>query len=429
MKSFNKTFLSFIFVSLFAVGFLGYKNNPENTVNPVEYVLSQIENVSAKPEGTFDRAWRIIKNNYIDKTYNHQDWERWLARYDNRIKTNNDTHVAIETMVESLNDPYSRFLSPEEFAEQDRNIDAKVIGIGVYIASIKGNTIIANVIEGSPAEKSGLKPEDRILSVNGKSVKGISLNKIAEMVRGKEGTTVKITILREKTQIEKNIIRKEVKIKSVKYSILKNNYAYIRLSTFISNDAAYEMVEALEKTKNTKGIILDLRGNHGGLLPNAVLISNMFISKGNIVSIVDRNGKSQDYNAEPDRLITQKPMVVLIDNESASASEILSGALKDHKRAELIGEKTFGKGLVQRILKLPDGSGINLTIAKYLTPNGHDIGHKGIEPDYKVVMTEKHFIAKKDAQLEKAKQILASKIYLNERVASGKKNTVKYKAN
>ncbi len=420
MKSFNKTVLSVIFIAMFAVGLIGYKYNPENTVNPVEYVISSIENLTVTPEGNFDRAWRIVKNNYIDKTYNHQDWERWIARYDDKIKTNNDSYVAIESMVESLNDPYSRFLTPDEFAEQDRNIDAKVFGIGVHISDIKGNVVIVNVIEDSPAAKAGLKAGDKILRINGKSVKGLSLNKVAELVRGAEGTKVTLVVLRGQKQLTKSILREEVKIKAVKYSILKNNYAYIKISTFISTNTACEVAEALEKTKKTSGIILDLRGNHGGLLPNAILISNMFIKNGTIVSIVDRNGKSEEYKAEPERLITKKPMVVLINNESASASEILSGALKDHKRALLVGEKTFGKGLVQRILKLPDGSGINLTIAKYLTPDGNDIGHKGIEPDYKVVMTEKQFFARKDVQLDKAKQVLTTEIYLNKQTASKK---------
>jgi len=420
MKPFNIKNLSVIFILLFAVGVIGYKHNPENTSNPVEYVLSSMETVEVTPKGVYDNAWRIVKNNYIDKSYNHQDWDKWKTRYEDKIFTAADAHVAIDSMVESLNDPYSRFLSPEEFAEQDRNIDAKVSGIGVNIADIKGNILIVNVIEETPAEKSGLKAGDRILSVNGKSVKGFSLNKVAESVRGRQGTKVTLVILRNNKQITKNILRGEIKLKSVKYKILNNNIAYIRIATFLSSSTAYEVAEALKKTRKAKGIILDLRGNHGGLFPNAVLIANMFLEKGRIVSVVDRSGNSQEYNAEPEREMTLKPMVVLVNNESASASEILSGALKDHKRAYLIGEKTFGKGLVQRILKLPDGSGVNLTIAKYLTPNGHDIGHKGIEPDYKVSLTRKQILAKNDAQLEKAKQVLTSKIYLNERLAAKK---------
>ncbi len=418
-----KSKLTTVFLILLLVASAGvwaYKHNYENTQTPFEYMLSSIENTNLTSCGIFNRAWRIVKNNYIDKNYNHQNWNKWLHRYKNQIKTKQDSYVAIQSMIESLNDPYSRFLKPEEFAEQDRNIDAKLFGIGVHISNIKGNTVIVNIIEDTPASKSGLKAGDRILKVNNKSTKGLSLKEIADAVRGKAGTKVLLVILRDKKQLNKSILRKEIKIKAVKAKILDNKYAYIKISTFISNETAYEVAEALQKTKKAEGIIIDLRGNHGGLLPNAISISNMFIKRGTIVSIVDRNGKKQELKAEPDGIITIKPMVVLINEESASASEILSGALKDHKRALLVGETTFGKGLVQRILKLPDGSGINLTIAKYLTPNGNDIGHKGIEPDYKIAMTEKQFLSGKDPQLAKAKQILAEEIAKNKKTASKK---------
>ena len=422
MKSLKNILLSIVCLVFLAgmAGFAGYKNNPENVQNPAEYVFSSIENVSVTPVGVFDRAWRIIKNNYVDKTYNHQDWEKWKQRYDDKIKNQSDSDVAIESMVESLNDPYSRFLKPEEFTEQDRSIDAKLFGIGVHIAEIKGNVLIVNVIEDTPAAKSGLKSGDRILKVNNKSTKGLSLKEVADSVRGKAGTKVVMVILRDKKQITKKILREEIKIKSVKYKILDNKYAYIRISTFISSSTAYEVAEAIQATKKAKGIIIDLRGNHGGLLPNAISISNMFIKKGIIVSVVDRNGHKQQFDAEPENLMTSKPTVILVNDESASASEIFSGAMKDHKRALLVGEKTFGKGLVQRILKLPNGSGINLTVAKYLTPNGTDIGHKGIQPDYKVEMTDKEFFAGKDVQLNKAKQVLATEINKTKLAASAK---------
>lgn len=412
MKLIKNTVISIfcMFLLLGSAGIWAYKNDPENAQNPTEYVLSSIENANVTPDGVFNRAWRIVKNNYLDKTCNDQNWDKWQKRYDDKVKNKEDSYVAIDSMVESLNDPYSRFLKPDEFAEQDRSIDAKLFGIGVHIADFKGNAVIVNVIEDTPAAKAGLKTGDRILKVNNKSTKGIPLKDIADSVRGKAGTKVVLVLLRDKKQLTKTISRKEIKLKSVKYKILDKKYAYIKISTFISENTAYEVAEALKSTEKTKGIIIDLRGNHGGLLPNAIMISNMLIKKGIIVSVVDRNGGKQEFKAEPESFITSKPAIVLINGESASASEILSGALKDHKRALLIGETTFGKGLVQRILKLPDGSGINLTVAKYLTPNGIDIGHKGIKPDYKVVMTEKELITGKDIQLNKAIQVLASEL-------------------
>jgi len=423
MKTNKKTFISIFFLVLLlgAAGSWAYKNNAENSQNPVEYVLSSIENINVTPEVIFNKTWRIVKNNYIDATCNHQDWKRWQERYGDKIKTKEDSYVAIKSMVESLNDPYTRFLTPDEFAEQDRSIDAKLFGIGVHIADIKGNAVIVNVIEDTPASKSGLKAGDRILKVNGKSTKGLPLKDVADAVRGKAGTKVVLVLLRDKKQLTKAILRQEIKIKSVKYKMLDDKYAYIKISTFISTDTAYEEAALRGFPEKAKGIIIDLRGNHGGLLPNAIMISNMFIKKGTIVSVVDRNGSKQEFKAESENVITSKPTVILINGESASASEILSGALKDHKRALLVGETTFGKGLVQRILKLPDGSGINLTIAKYLTPNGNDIGHKGIKPDYKIVMTEKQFLSGKDPQLSKAKQVLAAELNKTKIAASQNK--------
>lgn len=416
----NKYLIAALCLLFLLVGFNVSQLNEENAQNPAEYISAIFENFSSSPEAVFERSWRIVKNNYIDKTYNHQDWKRWEKHYKGKLKTKEDSYVAIESMLESLNDPYTRFLKPSEFSEQGMTIDAKLYGIGVHISDFKGNIIIVNVIEETPAAKSGLKAGDRIIKIDNKSIKGLSLKEVADAVRGKAGTKVILEVLRDKKLLTKTITREEISLKSVKYKMLDNKYAYIRISTFISTDTSYEMLEALDATRDAKGIILDVRGNHGGLLPNAVDISNMFLDEGTIVSIVDRNGHKNDYNVEPDKKVTSKPLVVLIDNESASASEILSGALKDHKRAMLIGEKTFGKGLVQRILELPDGSGINLTVAKYLTPSGRDIGHKGIEPDYKVSLSRREYFAGKDPQLDKAKKVLAAEINLNEKMASGK---------
>jgi len=390
--------------------FVFLKNGGENTENAIDYALSSVENINITPEGVFNRSWRVIKNSYIDKSYNHQTWDKWPKRYKNKIKTKQDSYVAIDTMMESLNDPYSRFLKPDEFEEQDRNIDAKLFGIGVHISEVKGKIIIVNIIEDTPASKSGLKAGDRILKVNNESIKGLSLKDVAEKIRGIAGSTVTLEIIRNNKNIVKQIRRESITIKAVKSKMLDNNIAYIKITTFISNDTSLEVLNALNQTKSCKGIILDLRGNHGGLLPNAIEISNMFLKKGTIVSIVDRNNNKETIDAEPYRMVSSKPLVVLIDGESASASEILSGALKDHKRAVLVGEKTFGKGLVQRILRLPDGSGLNLTIAKYLTPKGYDINKKGIQPDISIKLNQENLAEGKDNQLKKAIEVINKEI-------------------
>ncbi len=397
------------FLILTSLYFSHFKNDKNIKIGNFKQALERID-ITKSPRGNFLSAWHALNSQYIDSTFNHQEWPKWKDRYFRAIKTKQDCYLAINTMLESLNDPYTRFLPPSEFEEQDRNIDAKLFGIGVHISKIKDNVVVVNVIEDTPAYKAKLKMGDIIFKVNDTLTKGLTLKEVAQIVRGKAGTVVNLTIIREKKELIKKVTREEIYIKSVKHKILENKYAYINLSSFISSDATEEMRQALKKTNNTQGLILDLRGNNGGLLPNAILISNMFLSKGTIVSIVDKNGNKQTIKAKHSRMLSTKPMVILINGGSASASEILSGALKENNRAKLVGGKTFGKGLVQKIHQLPDGSGINITVAKYLTPNGNDINKKGIEPDYLVKLTKKDFINLKDPQLDKAIEVLAMEV-------------------
>jgi carboxyl-terminal processing protease len=350
----------------------------------------------------FLQSWSTLKDEFLDKTLNHQNWDNWKDKYIDEINNKEDAYVAIESMIESLNDPYTRFLRPEDFQDQTSSIDAKICGIGVSITSLNGHTIVMDIIEGTPAQKAGLKEGDIISKVGKVSVNGYRLRKVVDMVRGKEGTAVKLTIIRNKKPLQKVITRENFNIKSVNYKIIDKKIAYIKIISFISQDTSKEFAEALLKTKNTQGLIVDLRGNHGGLLENAVMIADMFIKKGNIVSIVEKDQHKKNIDVESVGLYTEKPLVVLVDGSSASASEILSGALKDHKRAYLVGEKTYGKGLVQKVIPLNQKAGINITIAKYLTPNGNDINKIGIQPDYKVAYTKEDFLAKKDPQLNKA---------------------------
>ena len=215
--------------------------------------------------------------------------------------------------------------------------------------------------------------------------------------------------MRNKERINKKIIRKEIKIKTVK-SYIEKNIGYIQISSFISNSTPNEFLEALENTNNSQGLIVDLRGNTGGLLTNAVFVANLFIEKGRLVSIVGRNGYRYDVMARDTDLEIKKPVIVLVNGASASASEILSGALKDYHKAKIIGTKTYGKGMVQKIIPLPNETGLNLTIAKYLTPKGKDINKKGISPDIEVDFTQKDISERKDVQLETAKYILEKMI-------------------
>ena len=353
----------------------------------------------------FENTWAEIRDNYYDASLNRQIWYRWKEHYRGKIKTEADAKVAIDTMLASLNDPYSKYMDKAEYKEQNASIASKIVGIGVNIASMSGKITIMNVMDGSPAQSVNLQPNDIILSVDGKEISGMPIADVATLVKGKENSLVEITILRNNEKITKKIVRKEIKIKTVKSEIDKN-IGYIQISTFVSATTPNDFLDALEKTRSTEGLIIDLRGNTGGLLPNAVFIANLFIPEGNIVSIVGRDGYKFDISAQDLDFKINKPMIILVDGNSASASEILSGALKDYNKALLLGTRTYGKGMVQKIIPLQNETGLNLTIAKYLTPKGNDINQKGIEPDYKVEFTINDIKNQNDIQLATAKNIL-----------------------
>jgi len=359
----------------------------------------------------YDEVWKLIDTKYVDSSQNNQDWHKWRHKYDSFIKNDKDAYVSIETMLASLNDPYTRFLDPEQFADETQSISGTLFGIGVQIGVKDDKLTVIAPIENTPADKAGLKANDFITEINSKSTKGMSVKDAADLIRGEKGTTVNLLIKREGTADKLyTITRDKIDIKSVsitnpKGEKIPKNVGYIRLNSFLSHTASNEIRDALKKLDDKDGYILDIRSNPGGLLTNAINISDMFLSSGLIVSTVDRDGYKETQKAicHP---VTEKPLVVLIDGGSASASEILSGALKDNGRALLIGTKSFGKGLVQEINKLPGGSGVNITTQKYLTPNGTDINKKGITPDIEVKNTEEDIKNKKDKQLEKADEVL-----------------------
>ena len=390
---------------LFALNnFLMHKNTA-----PVVDTPELINHNHVSSQRLFDNVWEEIRDNYYDPDLNDQNWERWKSRYHGKIKTDEDAKVAIDTMLASLDDPYSRFLTRAEYSDQNTSINSKITGIGVNIATIAGKIHIINVIEGTPAQSANLLPNDIIVAIDGKDVSGMPLSDVANLVRGPENSIVELTILRNNDKLVKKVVRKEIKIKTVRSSVDKN-IGYIKINTFIGSTTPNEFLDALEKTKDTEGLIIDLRGNTGGLLPNAIFIANLFIPEGKIVSIVGRGGYKYDILAQNTEFGVKKPLVVLIDGASASASEILSGALKDYHKAKLIGTRTYGKGMVQKIIPMQNETGLNLTIAKYLTPKGTKKKKKGIEPDIKVTFSINDLKNRNDAQLNAAKNYLSKMI-------------------
>ena len=374
-------------------------------------IASPMATMADSPAELYDNVWRLINTKYVDVSDNSQIWTRWRNKYQNKLETPEDAYVAIETMLTSLNDPYTRFLDPKEFAEETSSIKGSLKGIGVQIGLKDGNLVVIEPVVGSPAEKAGLQADDRILEINGVSTKGISIEKAADQIRGEIGTNVKLLVKRKDSELTFNVTRAEIEVKAVttKPPIdvkVPDDIQYIRLSSFISKNASSEIRDILVKSRDKKGYILDLRSNPGGLLSNAVIMSRMFLRPNEvIVSTVDRYGYKETVKSSGGK-ITNKPLVVLINKGSASASEIFSGAMKDNHRATIVGEQSFGKGLVQEINKLPDDAGVNITIQRYLTPSGNDIHKKGITPDVVVKLTDENIKNKDDVQLKEAIKIL-----------------------
>ena len=371
----------------------------------------------------YDMVWKIVNTKYLDRTNNGQDWDKWRHKYDDKIKTPEDAYVAIDTMIASLNDKYTRFVTPKEFEEEKSMIKGSLFGIGIQIGLRDGKILIISPIEGTPGERAGLLAEDEILAIDGASTKDMTIDKAADKIRGKKGTAVELLIKRKDSPNKTyKIVRDEIEIKSISEKVPENfelddKIAYIRLSSFMGRNVGNEFEDLMVKYKNKEGIIIDLRANTGGLLNNAIQISDLFLNNEIIVSTVDRDGY-KDTSRSSKRYFSSLPLVVLINKGSASASEIMSGALKDNQRAILIGENTFGKGLVQEVKSLsPFAAGLNITVQKYLTPNGTDINKKGIAPDIEVKLTEEDVKAKNDVQLKKAQEVLLQMIQ-NEKMSA-----------
>jgi carboxyl-terminal processing protease len=346
------------------------------------------------PKELVDEVWQIIDRTYVDGTFNQVDWKKVRNDYLKRsYKTNEDAYKAIREMVKQIGDPYTRFMDPQEFRNMKIDTSGELTGVGIQLAAdekTKKLTVISP-IEDSPAFTAGILAKDIILKIDDKSTEGMDVNKAVTLIRGPVGTQVKLTILRGTKQMDYAIKRARIEIHPVRSSTVpspQGKVGYIRLVQFSAN-APTDMQKAIEKLEKQQvsGYVLDLRGNPGGLLYTSVDIARMWLAKGAIVSTKSRTGE-QDKEQANGRSLTNKPLVVLVDGGSASASEILSGALQDNRRAVLIGTKTFGKGLVQSVRQVGKDSGLAVTIAKYYTPNGRDINKHGIDPDVEVKLTE-----------------------------------------
>jgi len=316
---------------------------------------------------------------------------------------------AIKGVVESLGDPYSVYMPPKMYKELQEQVQGSFGGIGILVGQEKEHLTVVKPIKDTPAYKAGLKAGDLIFKIDGKSTEGMEMDTAVNMMRGRVGTTVTLTIYRksDKKMHDFKIIREIIKVPTVEGRIIPGTkIAHVSIVQFTSNtDTELERtLNELEISKQ-KGIILDLRGNPGGELEAAVRVADYFVPEGPIVYIDYRTEEEEMYKA--DNKFLNLPLVVLVDGHSASASEIVAGAIKDTKAGTLVGTKTYGKGVVQSLYELQNDAGLKLTTGKYLTPLKHDINKKGIEPDIKVEQPEN---AEKDVQLEKAIEIIKEKM-------------------
>jgi carboxyl-terminal processing protease len=347
------------------------------------------------PKELIDEVWQIIDRSYVDGTFNQKDWRAIRKQYLGKTYQNKqEVYKSVRLMLKNLNDPYTRFMDPKEFRDLQVDTSGQLVGVGIQLSQDEKTKklVVISPIEDTPAFKAGVLSKDIIIKIDGKSTKGMDVNNAVQLIRGKEGTKIKLTIQRDGSQVlDFNLLRKQIEIHSVEAKFRPKELGgigYIRLKQFSAN-AAPEMAEAIKKLEGqgANGYVLDLRSNPGGLLYGAIDIAQMWMNDGKIVSTVNRQGTGDVATAKGTALTT-KPLVILVDGGSASASEILSGALQDNKRAQLVGTKTFCKGLVQSVRPLADGSGMAVTIAKYFTPSGKDINHAGIKPDVEVKLSK-----------------------------------------
>ncbi len=340
----------------------------------------------------FTRVLDLIQRNYVENV----DGEEL-------------TNKAIEGMLQSL-DPYSAYLSPERYRDLEIGTSGEFVGVGMEVTTKNGYLNVITPIEGGPADKAGIKPKDLIIEIEGESTKGMVVQEAVNLLRGPKGSSVNITVEREGVSqpLKITLVREKITVKSVKYRMLDNQIGYIRLAQFQEN-SSQELRSALsalesQNGKKLRGVVLDLRNNPGGLLGEAIEIVDEFIDQGLIVSVRGRTeGQAREYYATKNGDFQEYPIVVIVNDGSASASEVVAEALQDSKRATILGTNTFGKGSVQTIIRLEDGSGLKLTTAKFYAPSGRSISEIGVTPDVIVENDDSN-----DKQLDTAIEILKS---------------------
>ncbi|WP_228040927.1 S41 family peptidase [Nodosilinea sp. LEGE 07088] len=340
------------------------------------------------PKTVVDEAWQIVSDTYVDPNFNQVDWtaERQTLLGQEYISSE-AAYASLKALLAKLDDPYTRFMTPDEFQAFSNQTSGQLVGVGIQLTLDPDTNALTVVqpIADSPAMAADVQPGDHIVQIDGTLTQGMTTEEAANLIRGQAGTTVNLLMQRHDTApFAVTLTRARIDIPVVNSGLREINgqrIGYIRLSEFNAHsaDQIEQAIKGLEQ-QQVEGYVLDLRNNPGGMLDQAIAIARMWLNKGAIVRTVDRDGDAEQVTANR-TAITDKPLVVLVNGGSASASEVLTGALQDDHRATVVGTQTFGKALVQSVNRLHDGSGLNVTIAHYYTPSGADINHRGITPD------------------------------------------------
>ena len=408
--------LGCLLILLFCLVFTGYIP-PASAFTPEQKLVYEV--------------WRIVNRSYLDGTFNHQSWVDVRQKaLKSRFPNQEAAYATIQDMLKSLDDPFTRFLDPEKYRSLQVSTSGELTGVGLQIM-LNPQTGVLEVITpiaNSPAEKAGLKPHDRILKIEGLSTENLTLDEAAAQMRGRMGSVVTLLIGREgEKEQEVILVRDRISLNPVvsdlRLSPEGTKIGYLALSQFSAN-AVTDLAQAISilEKKGASAYILDLRNNPGGLLQAGIEVARLWLDSGTIVYTANRQGIQGTYEAFGPALTTD-PLVILVNQGTASASEILAGALQDNHRAQLVGETTFGKGLIQSLFELSDGSGLAVTIAKYETPNHRDINKLGIKPDQIIPqpsINREQIGTKADAQYQAAIELLSKNLVMNNEY-SGKK--------
>lgn len=385
------------FVVLFSAGYVfGKVTEGKINVKFNPFIYKQTELPAIFQNSLIRQVWTILKTDFVDK---------------DKIDDKKLFYGALAGFVSGADDPYTVFFDPDLTKDFESQVSGKFEGIGAEIGLKDGILTVVAPLPGTPAARAGLLAGDKIYSIDGKETVGMSLDQAIKLIRGPQGTKVTLLVMRgddEPRAIE--ILRDVIEIESVKWRFRGDGIAYVELNSFNSDTMdLFKKFIAEFKTRKIKGIVFDLRNDPGGLLDTAIDVSSLWLTDKLVVIEKFGDGRETRYESDGNAVFKNYPTVVLINNGSASGSEIVAGAFQDYKIATLVGQKSFGKGSVQELRKMPDGSSIKVTVAKWLTPNGRTIDREGIEPDVKVEITKEDAAKKIDTQLNKAIAILIGK--------------------